>query len=75
MLYSDGETLDLLVLCVVIQMKATQKNHCVSVIVDRDRESGFECFPLSLFFMVALLSKSRNLISRPCKSIVSLTAG
>lgn len=46
MLYSDGETLDLLVLCVVIQMKASQKNHCDSVIVDRDRESGFECFPL-----------------------------
>lgn len=56
MLYSDGETLDLLVLCVVIQMKASQKNNCDSVIVDRDRESGFECFPFLCFSLWLFLA-------------------
>lgn len=74
MLYNDGETLDPLALCIVIQMKASQKNHCDSIIVEKRGKSGFECFPFLFFFVAALLSKSRNLISRPCKTIVSLTA-
>lgn len=49
MLYNDGETLDPLALCIVIQMKASQKNHCDSVIVEKQGKSGFECFPF-LFF-------------------------
>lgn len=74
MLYNDVETLDPFTLCVVIQMKASQK---ITIIVERQGKSRFEGFLLSffLFFHSDSLSKSRNLISRPCKTIVSLTAG
>lgn len=51
MLYSDGETLDLLALCIVIQMKASPKKKSYdSVVVERQGKSRFECFPLSFFF-------------------------
>lgn len=72
MLYNDVETLDPFTLCVVIQMKASQK---ITIIVERQGKSRFEDFLFSFFFFHSgSLSKSRNLISRPCKTIVSLTA-
>lgn len=36
---------------------------------------GLNVFPPVFFSMVALFSKSRNMISKPYKAIVSLTAG
>lgn len=47
MLYSDVETLDPFTLCVVIQMKASQK---ITIIVESQGKSRFEGFLLSFFF-------------------------
>lgn len=46
MLYNDVETLDPFTLCVVIQMKASQK---ITIIVERQGKSRFEGFLLSFF--------------------------
>jgi hypothetical protein len=65
-------------LSVVIQ---TKKSPCWCP--SSDTGELLECFPFFFWFffggggspIIALLRKSRNMISRSCKTIVSLTAG
>lgn len=68
MLYNGDDTLDPVALCVVLQIKASPR-HCDAFKSLKARE-WVGMFSLLSFSVVALLSKSRNMISRSCTAIV-----